>query len=69
VIIVFVGVRHHPWLVGIIPSFFFINASLLLATLVYFTLFWLALVPRDVQASRRVAARPPGELYWLKNFW
>lgn len=69
VIIVFVGVRHHPWLAGIIPSFFFINASLLLATLVYFTLFWLALVPRDVQASRRVAARPPGELYWLKNFW
>uniref|UniRef100_UPI001B316B74 hypothetical protein n=1 Tax=Naasia sp. SYSU D00057 TaxID=2817380 RepID=UPI001B316B74 len=42
---------HRPWLVGLWATYFFINASLLQATLVFVTLFWLMLLPPRPQLS------------------
>jgi len=53
--ILFIGLRSRPWMFGLVVAFVFINASLLLTTLVFFTLFWIVLVPLS---GRRSVGRP-----------
>lgn len=56
--IMITGLRERPWMVGVLITYFFINASLLQPTLSLFALFWLVLLPakgerRTPRYSRR----------------
>ncbi|GAA4674662.1 hypothetical protein GCM10025780_18940 [Frondihabitans cladoniiphilus] len=40
------GLRHNVWMLGLLPTYFVINASFLQAEIAAFTIFWLCLIPR-----------------------
>ncbi|GAA4674688.1 hypothetical protein [Frondihabitans cladoniiphilus] len=44
-VVMIAALRSRPWLVGLVLAFFFLNASLLQAELVFVTLFWLTIIP------------------------
>lgn len=50
-LIMFSSLRSRPWLLGLVLAFFFLNASLLLAELVFATLFWVTLLPGEGLAA------------------
>jgi hypothetical protein len=45
VALMIIGLRGRPWMIGVLITYFFINASLLQPTLSLFALFWLLLIP------------------------
>ncbi|MGY1740267.1 MULTISPECIES: hypothetical protein [unclassified Blastococcus] len=51
------GVRGHPWAVGLLLLYVYVNASFLQHTQVFLTLFWLLLMPPE--PLRALAGRAP----------